>query len=145
MSFKNLFRPLVRSIFGKSIEVIDLKIKFHKEANLHGTHGLLVASHKGMNLEHSQVRFVFVGVCQPPAMTPRIVDYIWEEALAQGFIPHSIASYGHVLAADQGVPARALVSEERRQAEVKSGPSKVDNVASLTPRTLPATTNPRSM
>ncbi len=110
-------RAIARRLFGRSIEVLDLEIAFHKQANHFGTHGVIIASHKDLKLDNQPVRFVFIGLTQPPAMTPRIIEYVWEEARAQGFIPFSIQSYGHVLATHTGLPPRALVSESRRDAE----------------------------
>lgn len=90
-------RNLVRRMFGQSIEVLGLEIAFHKKANLYGTHGILMASHRDQKLDNYQVRFCFVGLSEAPAMTPVIMNYIWEEAKAQGYIPHKLLSYGHVL------------------------------------------------
>jgi hypothetical protein len=93
----SVFRNLAKKLFGKSIEVIDLDVRFHKEANHFGHHGTLRASHVAQNLKDHEVRFVFVGVSTPPPMTPLIVDHIWEEAKAQGYVPHAILTYGEVL------------------------------------------------
>lgn len=114
MSF---IRNLVRRAMGRSIEVLDLEIKFHKEANLYGRHGHLIASHKEQGLEGYPVRFVFVGVSRPPALTPRVMEYIWDEAKAQGYIPERLYSYDHILDVHEGLPAGCLVSQERRLAE----------------------------
>lgn len=113
----SIARTIARRVFGKSIQVNDLKIAFHKEANLYGTHGLLTASHVDQGLKNVPVRFVFVGMSEPPAMTPVIVDYIWEEAKAQGYVPHALSAYGLVLATHTGLAPRDLISQERRQAE----------------------------
>lgn len=90
-------RNLVRRMFGQSIEVLGLEIAFHKQANMHGTHGVLIASHRDQKLENHPVRFVFVGLSEAPPMTPIIMNYIWEEARAQGYIPFKVMSYGHIL------------------------------------------------
>ena len=113
----SLVRSIARHLFGRSWEVIDLEIAFHKQANHFGTHGVLIASHKDLKLQDHPVRFVFIGMTEPPVMTPRVIEYIWEEARAQGFIPFSIQSYGNVLTTHAGLPPRALVSESRRNAE----------------------------
>ena len=113
----SIVRSIARHLFGKSWEVLDLEIAFHKQANPFGTHGVLLASHKDLKLDNQPVRFVFIGMTQPPAMTPRIIEYVWEEARAQGFIPYSIQSYGTVLSTHTGLPPRALVSESRRNSE----------------------------
>ena len=110
-------RAIARRLFGRSIEVLDLEIAFHKQANHYGTHGVIIASHKDHRLNNQPVRFVFVGMSEPPAMTPRIIEYIWEEACAQGFVPTSIQSYGSVLNAHVGLPSRALIKHQLRQTE----------------------------
>jgi hypothetical protein len=110
-------RAIARRLFGRSIEVLDLEIAFHKEANHYGTHGVIIASHKDHGLKNQPVRFVFIGMTEPPAMTPRIIEYVWEEARAQGFVPSAIQAYGHVLHTHSGLPARALISTAQRQLE----------------------------
>lgn len=110
-------RAIARRLFGRSIEVIDLEIAFYKQANHFGTHGVMIASHKDLGLKNHPVRFVFIGLSTPPAMTPRIIEYIWEEARAQGFIPASIQSYGEVLETHTGLSPRILVNGNRRQSE----------------------------
>lgn len=110
-------RAIARRLFGRSIEVLDLEIAFHKEANHYGTHGMIIASHKDHGLKNQSVRFVFIGMSEPPAMTPRIIEYIWEEARAQGFVPTAIQSYGSVLNTHVGLPSRALIKHQLRQAE----------------------------
>lgn len=115
MSFTNTITTLINRMFGRSIKIIELK--FHKEANKHGTHGHLVASHIDQKLESVPVRFVFVGLTTPPPLTPKIMMYIWEEARTQGYIPKSLHSYGHVLETHTGFEPSDLVSPERRQAE----------------------------
>ncbi|BAW19199.1 hypothetical protein [Ralstonia phage RP31] len=131
--FKNNLRILARQLFGKSFEVADLDIVFHKEANYFGAHGYLTASSAEHNVKDENIRFVFPGLSTPPVLTPRILDYIWEEAKAAGFIPTSLVSYGNVLPADSNLPSRALVSAQRRLAEDSTADTKVDNVAALTP------------
>lgn len=129
---KNIARAIARKVFGKSIEVVDLEIKFHKEANIYGQHGTLRASHVTQNIKDSDVRFVFVGLSVPPALTPLIFEYIWEEARAQGFVPTALTGYGQVLDTDKNVPTTALLSAERQAAENGHHDlSKVDNVAAL--------------
>lgn len=113
----SIARDLARLMFGRSIEIIDLKIAFYKDANLYGTHGHLTASHFDKGLKNCAVRFVFIGLSDPPAMTPRIAEYIWEEAKAQGYIPTAISSYGSVLETHSNLPPRALISNERRSVE----------------------------
>lgn len=112
------FRNLAKQLFGTSFETIDLKIAFHKEANVYGTHGVLRASNIELGLENANVRFVFVGMSTPPPMTPRIFQYLWEEAKAQGFLPQELTKYGNVLITDTSMTSKFLVSAEQKQKEV---------------------------
>jgi hypothetical protein len=130
---KNIARQIARNLLGKSIEVVDLKIAFHKDANIYGEHGTLRASHVTQGLKDQDVRFVFIGTTEPPALTPRIFEYIWEEARAQGFIPTALTGYGKVLATATNIKPAQLISEERRVAERGDVLTKVDNIAALAP------------
>jgi hypothetical protein len=122
----SIARAIARRLFGRSIEVLDLEIVFHKAANHFGSHGIITASHKDLGLANEPVRFVFIGMTTPPALTPRVLEYIWEEARAQGFLPTAVESYGHVLTTHVGLPPRALVSADRRNAECMLRPQRVD-------------------
>lgn len=105
----NIIHTALKAMFGKSWEVTDLQLAFHKEANLHGEHGLILASHRKYQIDGEAVRFVFVGLSSPPPMTPRILEYIWEEARAQGFIPHALITYGNVLKTNDELEPQQLV------------------------------------
>jgi hypothetical protein len=111
----NFITTLIRRLTGNSIKIIELK--FHKDANKHGTHGHLLASHIDHKLENHPVRFVFHGLTTPPPLTPKVMNYIWEEARAQGYIPKALHSYGHTLETATGFEPSELVSQERRDAE----------------------------
>ena len=82
------------SFFKRKSSVMELEIKFHKEANLFGEHGSIVVSHVKQRLAGVAVKFVFVGVSTPPKLTPFLLTYIWEEAKSQGYVPHHIETYG---------------------------------------------------
>lgn len=110
-------RSLLRTVFGKSWEICDLEIAFHKRANLYGEHGRILASHRAENIDGEPVRFVFVGLSSPPPMTPRILEYIWEEARAQGFTPHAMITYGAVLQTTPDLVPNDLVREALRNAQ----------------------------
>lgn len=113
MSF---IRNLARKYLGKSFEINDLVIAFHKEANLYGTHGHLRATHIDQNIKDAPVRFVFIGMTRPPELTPTILTYIWEEARAKGYVPHGIHSYGHAIDL-KSAKMDDIISPERRSAE----------------------------
>lgn len=82
------------SFFKRKQQILELEIKFHKDTNLFGEHGAIVVSHVRQRLANVSVKFVFVGVSTPPKLTPSLLLYIWEEAKAQGYVPHHIDSYG---------------------------------------------------
>ena len=85
----------------------ELELRFHKEANLYGEHGTLVVSHVKQGITEMPVRFVFVGVATPPKLDRVLFNYIWEEARTQGYIPHSLRTYGKENEIDS---SKALVS-----------------------------------
>lgn len=99
-------RRIARKIFGSSVEVLDLNLLFHKQATEFGAHGYLLVNSREHKLEEAPVRFFFRGLSTPPKMTPRLIDYIWEEAKAAGFTPIHLLSYGNILG-DEAPPAAA--------------------------------------
>jgi len=86
-AFKDLFRK------NKS-DLINLPIKFYKDANPFGEHGKLVVSHIQHGLNNEPVSFVFAGLTVPPRMTVDLIGYIWDEAEHMGYMPHYVAQYG---------------------------------------------------
>ena len=89
---------LIAAMFGYNADRVnpfdDMEVRFHKDANRFGEHGTLVASHVGQRIDNKPVRFVFVGMTTPPKLTLEIHHYIWEQAKAQGYIPHDLQTYG---------------------------------------------------
>lgn len=73
----------------------DLEIKFHKEANHFGEHGQLKVTHVKQQLKGANIRFVFPGLAEAPALTRVMLDHIWEAARAQGYVPHELIAYGN--------------------------------------------------
>lgn len=108
---------VLRMAFGKRKEKNTLEIVFHKDANPYGTHGTIRASHRAHRLENASVRFAFVGISVPPALTPEIFKYIWESARAAGYMPVDLMTYGRVIEVDSVGSAQYLVSPERRRIE----------------------------
>lgn len=94
--FMTRLRNLVEVLSGKRNQKNKLQIVFQtKTTVLQGTaHGLLVADHADQNIKNRLIRFVFLGVSTPPALTPALMTYIWEEATLQGFVPKELRSYG---------------------------------------------------
>ena len=73
----------------------DLDVKFHKDANHFGEHGQLKVTHVKQQLKGANIRFVFPGLAEAPALTRVMLDHIWESARAQGYIPHELVAYGN--------------------------------------------------
>lgn len=73
----------------------SLEIAFHREAAHHGEHGQLEVSSRRERLSHNVIAFAFKSVSEVPALTPELLIYIWEEAKAQGYVPHEVISYGN--------------------------------------------------
>lgn len=112
----NILRKLWNKLSGKKANTtIALEMKFHKETNPYGTHGTLVASSKEQGLVNASVRFVFLGVTVPPPLTPEMINFIWEEAAAQGYIAHTLLAYGRVIVTDPNASNQFLVSAKQRQ------------------------------
>lgn len=82
-----------------------LSVKFHHEANLFGEHGKLNVTNKKMGIIESPVIFVFPGVTTPPKLELGLLEYVWEQAKNQGYIPHYVESYGK----DNSVVAGSVV------------------------------------
>lgn len=69
-------------------------VKFYREAAYHGQHGVICVDHRRLGLRDVEVGFVFVGMTKPPQLDKFAISYIWDQALAQGYIPKSIVAYG---------------------------------------------------
>jgi hypothetical protein len=78
-------------MFGRKQAKIDgLKMAFYTDAAEHGWHGKILVTSRRRGLERVVVNFVFVGMTEPPALTPELMRHIWTEAKAQGFVPFEI-------------------------------------------------------
>lgn len=74
----------------------DVEIKFHIAANLFADHGSINVTNHRFNLDRQDVRFSFAGLTSPPAMTPKLLQDIWDAALLQGYVPHYLSGFGKV-------------------------------------------------
>lgn len=72
----------------------EVNIKFYKEANYFGEHGKIVVTRVKDGLYEVPVSFVFMGMTTPPKMSDQAINFIFDEARHQGFIPHYIEQYG---------------------------------------------------
>lgn len=92
-------------MFGRKQAKIDgLKMAFYTDAAAEGSHGKILVSSRRRGLDHVAVNFVFVGMVQPPALTPTLMEHIWTEAKAQGYVPFEIVG---ALEVNQAPPVSA--------------------------------------
>lgn len=92
--FSSIARFFARLLSAPQPSFNQMEVKFHKAANFFGEHGTICVTHVKQNLREVPVRFVFVGITTPPPLTLALMAYVWEEAKAQGYIPHDLQTYG---------------------------------------------------
>lgn len=114
-------------LFGFSTSTKDpvsphsqLRIEFHKEARHFGEHGKLRVSHRKQNIDDKIVAFVFPDLTTPPHLDPSLVNYIWDQAAAKGYIVQCMVEYGRDREVVQFGSREAPLSEERAKAIAKS-------------------------
>lgn len=100
---------------GKNI--LDVDIAFHRDAAQYGSHGKVLVTSRKHGLNQIGVHFVFVGLSTPPGLSPMVFEYIMEKAAEQGIKVHEIIYYGTPLKSNAGLPARAMLSKSRGDAE----------------------------
>lgn len=72
------------------LKIGALQVLFYVDAAVHGSHGKIKVSHRKHNLREQTVNFVFVGPSTAPELTPALMEHIWQQAYAQGYIPHAL-------------------------------------------------------
>ena len=100
---------------GKNI--LDVEIAFHRDAAQYGSHGKILVTSRKHGLRQIGVHFVFVGLSTPPNLNSMVLEYIWDKAAEQGYQAHDIMYYGTPLKSNVGLPARAMLSKSRADAE----------------------------
>lgn len=117
-------------MFGRKQAKIDgLKMAFYTDAAEHGWHGKILVSSRRRGLERAVVNFVFVGMTEPPALTPALMEHIWTEAKAQGFVPFEIVDALEVNKAPEPtpeVPVAPVVAAPRRAVVLPPANTPVD-------------------
>jgi hypothetical protein len=97
-------------MFGRKQAKIDgLKMAFYTDAAADGSHGKILVTSRRRGLEREVVNFVFVGMTAPPALTPALMEHIWTEAKAQGFVPFEIVGALEVNAAPSKENAQTVI------------------------------------
>lgn len=97
-----------------------LRIEFHKEARHFGEHGKIRVSHRKQNIDDQIVVFVFPDTVTPPPLDPSLIDYIWDQASAQGYIATSLIEYGRDRESVQFGAREVPLSKDRAEAIAKS-------------------------
>jgi hypothetical protein len=131
-------------MFGRKQAKIDgLKMAFYTDAAEHGWHGKILVTSRRRGLERTVVNFVFIGMTEPPALTPALMEHIWTEAKAQGFVPFEIVDALEVNKAPEKKPDAALatgVTDEALRFKHGQGPDPLAatrRVAAVPPANTP--------
>lgn len=101
MSFFNLFKSLFSSKTSAGLP----PVRFYKDAIHFPEHGRITVTHHTLKVRDLDVQFAFEGMSTPPALNPTSLNYIFEQAKAQGYIPYEIISYQMVKAAASTIDA----------------------------------------
>ena len=111
MSLFSIFRK-------KKANASNLEVSFHTENVDYGTHGYITANNKQLGINKPcLVRFVFVGLPTPPALTEETIKLIFDQARNKGFGVVNLASYGLTVRSKQPRDLSSVISEDRKLAE----------------------------
>lgn len=88
---------MFKKLLGKQNTKITARVVFREDAATYGEHGSIYADHKQKNLTNESIPFAFVDVPEIPALDKDVIDHIWKEAAAAGYIPRSLRSYATVM------------------------------------------------
>lgn len=78
------------------VQTQGLKILFYKDTAATGVHGTIYADHVQMGLKKEPIGFFFQDIAEPPAMTPELLAYIFDQSKTRGWMPISLRSYATV-------------------------------------------------
>lgn len=125
MSFISFFKSFKKQKPVVFSDTKRLRVLFHRDAAGLQTHGALSVSHADYDLDNNPIRFSFIGLSTPPALTIDTMEHLWQEAHSQGFIVHSLLSYGDIVnatpAMEVGQLIQRLASEGKKQPSTISG------------------------
>lgn len=115
---------MLKKIFSnrKETKIGDLQILFYVDAAAHGSHGRIRVTHRKRGLTERVVHWVAVGVTTAPDLTPSLMEHIWREAYAQGYVPHALVGCLEDNV-PMDVPAQGVVAESDVPAVWRSGRS----------------------
>lgn len=121
------FNPTPLTIMKKLLSFLSKKkpapaplfdIVFYSDKPDYGTHGYIHAEcvQRGIH-KPTDVRFCFVGMSKPPVLTIDIITLLFNEAANQGFVVHSLKTYGLAVRRQQPTNMGSVISDSRRMAE----------------------------
>lgn len=87
---------LFNFLFGSKHVSMDEDILFNTECSEYGSHGTILASHRDKRIDKKEIRFVFKCMAKPPALTPKIIEYIFIKAKEKGYYPYELLRYDTV-------------------------------------------------
>lgn len=123
MSFSKLFNPFKKQKTVVFSDTKRIRVLFHRDAAGLQTHGALCVSHADYDLDNNPIRFSFIGLSTPPALTIDVMEHLWQEAHSQGFIVHALLSYGDIINATPAIEVGQLI--QRLATEGKKQPHTV--------------------
>jgi hypothetical protein len=94
----------------------EVEVKFYKDCNRDGQHGMVIVSHRVKRLDHVAVPFLFPGLTEPPALTARVLADIESAGASQGYVVHCLLpeTYGPNLAEGDDLSADHDSSNRRQ-------------------------------
>lgn len=69
------------------------QVVFYKEAAEYAEHFRLRVTNRTLKISDVVVPGAFVGMTQPPRLDVETLNYIFETARAQGYVPHHLEAY----------------------------------------------------
>ena len=89
-----------------------LRVLFHREARGLRSHGAMAVSHADYGLDNEVIRFNFLGLSVPPALTIEVMRHLIEELETQGYVFHQLVSYGTVIYPNPTASVTDLIQEQ---------------------------------
>lgn len=88
---------MLNKLFNMGKTKITARVVFREDTAAIGEHGSIFADHKQKNLVNESIPFAFVGVSEIPALDPDVLQHVFNEARAAGYLPRSVRSYATVM------------------------------------------------
>lgn len=82
------------SIFRrKTINPLNINVLFYKDSIYSQRHGTILVTSRKHGIKNKVVEFSILGTNTAPALTPGLMDFIFEEARKAGYTPKSLITY----------------------------------------------------